>query len=461
MPYNGGLLGLNMNEGWKRWEGRTVDGIFPLQRFLGGSDHSAVFLTDKRSGGGESESATIKLIAAEADAEKQLARWRAVQELDHPNLIRIFAAGRAELDGVALLYVVEEYAEENLAQILPERALTAEEVGMTLPPVLKALQFVHGRGLVHGRVQPSNILAIGDQVKLSSDSVGAPGEMKTASGAYDPPEAAAGADSAAGDVWRLGMTLVEVLTQRVPDWDRARVRAPEISREVPEPFREIAGRCLQVDAGQRWTIAEIGTRLETGESARAVQERMPAAAAVAAVSGRGKVDGGELDQPKQFAKWPYVFLLAVVAVVVLFLMTRAKLPTGSNGASAERAPSSATQPSAPSTQPEMQGGGVSPTANSKDGVVERVLPEVSASARHTIRGTIKVRVKVMVDAVGNVAKAKIESAGASKYFSRVALDAARRWKFSPAAAEVGTRAWKLEFAFSRTRTDASAVRVRG
>ena len=33
-------------ETWKSWEGRTVDGKFPLRQYLGGSDHSAVFLTE-------------------------------------------------------------------------------------------------------------------------------------------------------------------------------------------------------------------------------------------------------------------------------------------------------------------------------------------------------------------------------------------------------------------------------
>jgi len=65
--------------------------------------------------------------------EAQIARWQAVRELNHPSLIRIFDTGRWELDGTALLYVVMEYAEENLSQILPERALTAEETLATLP----------------------------------------------------------------------------------------------------------------------------------------------------------------------------------------------------------------------------------------------------------------------------------------------------------------------------------------
>ena len=187
-------------------------------------------------------------------------RWKAARELSHPNLIRIFEAGRCELDGTALLYVVEEYAEENLSQILPERALTAEETRGMLPPILRALQYVHDKGFVHGHIQPSNILAIGDQVKLSSDSLVVAGERSSGAGAtsaYDPPEAATGVASTAGDVWQLGMTLVEALTQRLPVWDRGRPSAPEVPAAVPEPFREIAAHCLQMDAGKRWTLAQI------------------------------------------------------------------------------------------------------------------------------------------------------------------------------------------------------------
>src|SRR5271157_5164021 len=238
-----------MSETWKQWEGRTLDGRFALQSYLGGSDHSAVFLTLVQSAAGESQKAAIKVISAgAADAEKQLLRWKAARGLDHPNLIRIFEAGRCQLDSTDLLYVVEEYAEENLSQILPERALTAEEVRTLLPPVLEALQFVHDKGFRHGHIQPSNILAIVDQIKLSSDALGVPGEgtrRAVAASGYDPPEAAMGAVSTAADVWQLGMMLVEVLTQRLPVWDRAGTSAPNIPAAVPEPFRQIAERCLQ------------------------------------------------------------------------------------------------------------------------------------------------------------------------------------------------------------------------
>src|SRR5580698_2017940 len=159
----------DMNESWKRLEGRVVAEKFQLLSYLAGSDVSAVFLTSIKMPGGDSKEAAIKLIYANTtDAQKQLSLWTSTRELEHQNLIRVFESGRCEIDGTQLLYVVQEYAEENLAQILPERALTPEEVREMLPPLLGALQYLHGKSLVHGDIRPANILAIGNDVKLSS-----------------------------------------------------------------------------------------------------------------------------------------------------------------------------------------------------------------------------------------------------------------------------------------------------
>jgi len=411
-----------------------------------------VFLT--QGGAGDSRKAAIKLIPANpACAEDQLLRWEAAGELTHPNLIRIFSSGRCELEGTELLYVVMEYAEENLSQILPERVLTAEEARGMLPPILRALQYVHDKGFVHGHIQPSNILALGDDVKLSSDALNGSGEGRLGAGAtsaYDPPEAATGAISTAADVWQLGMTVIEVLTRRLPVWDRVRPSAPEVPAAVSEPFREIAEHCLQVDAGKRWTVSEIAVRLgsERVQSARPVPaSAQPEKTALApAISGR----------QKESAKWPYWLGLAAVVAVALILIARPK-------PSSPPAEVQSTQ-AQPGATAENSGGGEkaaaktdTASADNQGEVVQRVMPEVSPSARRTIQGTIKVRVKVTVDAAGNVATATLESAGPSKYFSRVAMEAARDWKFSPA--EAGTE-WKLQFAFSRARTEASAVRAK-
>src|SRR3981081_177567 len=127
-----------MNRVGKQWEGQIVNGEFPLQRYLGASNHSAVFLTEL--GGTKSRRAAIKLIPAESEgAEIQLARLKAAAKLSHPHLLKIHQAGSCELRETKLFYMVLEYADEDLSQVLPVRTLTQAEGLDMLPPVLDAL----------------------------------------------------------------------------------------------------------------------------------------------------------------------------------------------------------------------------------------------------------------------------------------------------------------------------------
>ena len=90
---------------------------------------------------------------------------------------------------------------------------------------------------------------------------------------------------------------------------------------------------------------------------------------------------------------------------------------------------------------------------SHDPVVQESLPKVSHASLDTIHGRIKVSVRVTVDAAGNVVNESLEMAGPSKYFARVATDAARGWKFVPASPG-SSREWLLWFEFTRDGTTA-------
>jgi eukaryotic-like serine/threonine-protein kinase len=268
-----------MTEAAKQWEGQVVEGIFPLRQFLGGSDHSAVFLTDYNEG--EPQKAVIKLFPADpATADLQISSWESAAQLSHPNLLRLLGGGRCRLEGNDLQYLVMEYAEEDLSQILPQRALTPEEVRDMLGPVLDALEHLHGKGFVHGDLKPANILASGDRLKLSSDAISRIGEASSTArraGAYDPPEAIAGKLTSAADIWSLGTTLVEVLTQHLPEWQPGPNREPVVPTNIPAPFQEIARECLRLEPERRISVAEIGARL----NARAASATAAASASLA------------------------------------------------------------------------------------------------------------------------------------------------------------------------------------
>ncbi|HET7100898.1 MAG TPA: protein kinase, partial [Terriglobia bacterium] len=159
-----------MPQRWKQWEGQTLDGKFHLREYLGGSERSAVFLTGDRERG--VEKAAIKLIPADpADAKLQLSRWKEAAKLSHPHLIRLFQTGRCRLEDRDLLYLVMEYAELDLSQVLSKVPFPPEETRETLRVVLDTLAYLHGKGFVHGRLKPANIMSVDGQLKLSSDGL--------------------------------------------------------------------------------------------------------------------------------------------------------------------------------------------------------------------------------------------------------------------------------------------------
>ena len=71
--------------------------------------------------------------------EAQLVQWGTAATLSDPHLLRIFDVGRCQLGGRGFLFVVMEYAEQTLAQILPRRALSSDEVTQLLIPTLDVL----------------------------------------------------------------------------------------------------------------------------------------------------------------------------------------------------------------------------------------------------------------------------------------------------------------------------------
>ncbi|HZW95381.1 MAG TPA: TonB family protein [Candidatus Eremiobacteraceae bacterium] len=433
------------NERWKRWEGKLVDGKFPLQKWLGGSDHSAVFLTER--GGGNRQKAAIKLIAADnLDTNDQLTRWAEGARLTHSHLIRLFGDGRCLIDGTPLLYIVMEYAEENLAEVLPLRALTPAEVSEMLQPATEALAALHRAGFAHSRIKPSNVMAVDNQLKLSADGLrrsGDPGGGQVAS-AYDAPEVATVGFSPASDMWSLGMTLVAVLTQNEPKDATAQVA---VSEAIPQPLRRILQKCLQIDPAQRCTVDDILKEFS-----------------MQTVQAQPRVDATPVEPhlPHKTPRWWIVApiiaaaLLAVVWIGGKFIHRQPAAPASETQAVSPQS-SGAPNPQSPAPftgKTSSANENPVPTGTGRGSVLHQVLPDVSRGAQQTITGHIKVSVKVAVDPSGNVSEAKLVSAGPSKYFALRALAAARQWKFNPPHADGKATAseWVLRFQFGRTST---------
>lgn len=219
----------------QRWEGSIVDGVYRLDRYLGEGETGAVYQTDFSR-----RHAVIKLIPATGTGgDAQLAAWQDAARLSHPHLVRILASGRSDVKGTPVIYLVTEYAEETMAEVLAERRLTPTEARDVLATMLDLLAYLHGQHLAHGQVKASNFLAVGDTLKLSIDSVRPSG---------DPGE----------DVRMLGAVFNTALDS-----------------PLPQPFLDITRHALDPNPQTRWTIPEIATRLDGRMPVRAAAPSPP------------------------------------------------------------------------------------------------------------------------------------------------------------------------------------------
>jgi TonB family protein len=472
----------SMTDDWKQWQGHVINGAFPLRRYLGCSDHSGVFLTELVAP--QATAVAIKLVPADpALAESQLSRWERAAGLEHRHLIRLLEVGTCQLGGLPHLYAVMEYADQTLAQLLTRRALTEDEAREMLGPMLDALAFLHHRNLLQGQLKPENILVVGDQLKLASDTIrrADEGSATTNGSVYDPPESRSGDWSTASDIWALGVSLVEALTRTRPsDMDESN-EAITLPADFPLTFREIVARCLSKRPQVRPDVAQLQGWLSGHIEVSAPVLAVPPAASViteptAAKPALPRPGTARPLAPESRGRTPPTprsstqrsFLpVALAALVILALgwagirmfSHRNPAPTAPQAVQAalpQSPPAIAPVPAeTPATSSAGQVGGDAAAAATR---VHEEIPDVPRFARATIRGHIKVWVRVTVGKDGTVSAALPDRPGPSKYFERLAVQAAKKWTFPPQD-NAAPRSMQVRFDFSRDGTTGHAVPV--
>jgi TonB family protein len=459
-----------MIENWQQWVGRVVADDIPLLEYLGGSSEAAVFSTTIFD-----RSAAVKLLYLDqARAEEQLTSFRVAEKLSHPHLLRVYRVGKVQIDGEDLLYIVMEFAEENLSQVLPQRALTPAEAREMLTGTIDALSYLHREGVVHADIKPANIMAAGDQLKLSVDGVHRAGDrLRRKPTVYDAPESSQSL-SPGSDIYSLGVAISEVLTQRTGTGAGS-------AGQLSAPFAEIVSRCTQRDPRLRPSLAEV-TDLLAGKAVPKSQVTQVAPAALKAPTPVAVAPAPAKSSSRRMLL--VVAAIAVVIVIVMALPSRHPEPTPDQAKVAASSKTEPTNPTPPATeearapQGEPTNSAPVPTpvtrppaskkpsaatteaatspASSSSSVVKQVLPEVPQSALNTISGTVRVQVKVQVDPQGNVVDSEFVRPGPSKYFSRLAMEAARDWKFAPSTQPT---AWNLQFDFRQSGASAVSTAV--
>ncbi|KAI3794091.1 hypothetical protein L1987_36718 [Smallanthus sonchifolius] len=150
--------------------------------------------------------------------------------------------------------------------------LSESEVRRYTKSILKGLQFIHEKGVVHCDIKLQNILLFsGDAVKIADF-----GLAKRAAGVCDagyeirgtplymaPETVVGGKQEAASDVWAVGCLVSEMLTGK-PAWTCSDIGAllmkigvgaeiPDIPGKLSEAGKDFLGKCFVKETSDRWT----------------------------------------------------------------------------------------------------------------------------------------------------------------------------------------------------------------
>jgi Tol biopolymer transport system component len=284
-------------------------------------------------------------LEATAEAQKQFAREASLlHQLRHPNLPRVtdyfFIPGQGQ-------YLVMDYVEgEDLGQTLTRRGPLPEAQAVAwIGQVLDALDYLHGRGIIHRDVKPANVkITPQGQVflvdfglakvydPLLSTTIGARGVTP----GYAPPEQyGGGRTDARSDLYSVGATLYALLTGRPPAdaldvvAGHAELVPSRLLNPAVSPAVEAAvGRAMQMRAADRFqsagefrtALTAPPTVLRPAPRAAAATPPAPQALPVAARARPG------LRPARPAWLWP-----AVGAVVVLIAVLVAALALAGGG----------------------------------------------------------------------------------------------------------------------------------
>ena len=242
-----------------------------------------------------------RVLAYHSDSAASLARFRreaeAASALDHPNILPIYEVGESE-DGLPF-FAMKFAPGGSLREVGPALHRSPERIVPLMLQAVRAIEYAHGRGLLHRDLKPGNILLDGRGQPLVSDFglakwledcsdltqtltvFGTPG--------YIAPEQARGPAKAVGpaaDIYSLGAILFDLLAGRPPflgehafsvvtqAMQQPAPRLRSLKSSIDRDLETICAHCLEREPAARYASAtELAHDLECWIKGRSIVAR--------------------------------------------------------------------------------------------------------------------------------------------------------------------------------------------
>jgi eukaryotic-like serine/threonine-protein kinase len=254
--------------------GTDVDGRFRLEDVLGSGSEAVVYrAADSRTG----RPVALKVFRKPGHEGGQRREILIHRRLRHRGIVALQDyADHARFEGLPDFTVLELVEGPTLKDILESGAADPRLVSSWAESLLKSLSYIHDRGIVHHDIKPSNILIpqtpdgqASGQTKLTDFGMASSSAVPcTSSGHgtafYMSPEQAAGRPQGrAGDIYSLGLVLLESLTGARPFPGGAITsmltrtqRRPHIPAALGRRWAALIGSMTAVDPSERVTARQ-------------------------------------------------------------------------------------------------------------------------------------------------------------------------------------------------------------
>lgn len=221
---------------------------------------------------------------SQALIDRFLREARAVAKLDSGNIVQIYDIGKQPDGEYEINYIVMEFVEgETLGEIFPGAPEDEEDLKRriaVLDQVLEAMDYAHGKGVVHRDLKPDNIMVtVTGKAKImdfglafiaGSHSLTQANQVMGTVAYFSPEQAKASADmDHRADLYSLGVILFELMTGHLPFdavhvvdmmrkvLDEAPRKPSSLSDLVTPELEQVCLRCLEKEPSQRYPSVAI------------------------------------------------------------------------------------------------------------------------------------------------------------------------------------------------------------
>jgi formylglycine-generating enzyme required for sulfatase activity/serine/threonine protein kinase len=255
-----------------------------------------------------------------AGLSRFIAEGRTVAQLDHPSIVKVFRCIEANATAYLLM---PWYRGEALHKLLDRGGtLSPDETLALAKPLLRALDYLHGRGLFHRDIKPANVYITesGQPILLDFGAAGrqieeaGPGGPALGSEGYAAPEQYSPRRELGPwtDIYGLAATLYRCCSGVIPVAAGDRRAAVEDGREDPLPPLERMLPGPEFKAIAR--AIDQGLRLEPARRPRTVGEWRPSFPPAA---GKAAARPPDADIGQEGREWLPMILLGLFAVLLV------------------------------------------------------------------------------------------------------------------------------------------------